>query len=97
MALRPYGQLVSTRFTARDGLPEGEVARLAAIGKRVVAETARGAAEFDGKKWRGTATGVIHAIPPDLTVADLPSGERVTSWAQTRFGKTWVVTTRCRS
>ena len=27
MALRLYRQLVFTRFTARDGLPEGEVAR----------------------------------------------------------------------
>src|SRR5437763_214936 len=94
MPVSRFAQLISTRFTEKDGLTAGSVLTVQMSGQSVLVETDRGAFRFDGKRWIPEPRPPIHELPTGLTTKDVPPGDRVTSWARTRAGGIWAVTTR---
>src|SRR5262245_1476885 len=78
--LTPYPQLLSTRFTAKDGLPPGEARVIYLRDKNVVVSTNQGQAEFDGKRWNRLEGVAIPAPPGEADRPPLPPGAVVTSW-----------------
>ncbi len=91
--LKPYPQLIATRYTAKDGLPAGAIARVAIGDGRVYASGPGGVAVYDGGKWRKPGSGENAPETPNIVPAGvLPAGAQVASAAAARDGAVWVVT-----
>lgn len=94
LRLTPYPQLISTRFTAKDGLPPGPIAGVHVSNGHLIAFTADGAAAvYEQGKWR-KASGK-EAIPTPSAIVPrgaLPAGAVVTSAARCGDGSVWAVT-----
>lgn len=84
-----YAQIVATRYTSREGLPEGGLTRVAVRDGRVLAVGPNGAATLAGGRWQPAAA---TDLPPRAT--GLPDGlpTAVTSAARARGGGWWATT-----
>ena len=85
-----FGQLVSTKYTVKEGLPAGSIAGMRFDRGHVLALTTSGVYQFNGAGW-GTANQGA-ATPADKLPPRRPGYEpRMSSRARTRSGDTWAV------
>jgi len=93
--LKPYPQLISTRFTERDGLPSGEIATIRIRDGCIYAGSPERFAIFDGKRWIPPQAGEkFPPLPVEVRTEELLAGANITSVARTRKGELWIVTSQ---
>ncbi|HSV72278.1 MAG TPA: hypothetical protein VLH79_00795 [Chthonomonadales bacterium] len=89
--LHPYPQLISTRFTQRDGLPDAAALDILVLDGRVCVQTLGGWVEWADGLWRR-----CHE-PPDMgrpaAMPAAPEGATILSAAPTPSGEWWAITT----
>ncbi len=92
LLVKPFPQLMASKYTARNGLPDGPLT-LSAVDGRVIARGTSGTVAFTNGAWRPFAQPLARQQPPGVTVAVVPPGQKISSWARAHNGDIWMVTT----
>lgn len=90
-----FPQLISVRYTERDGLPSGGVSRVCLHDGRIYALTSAGALALDSERWRAAPdVPALSTRVTDVPMDGLPKDAVTTSAVKTSRGETWVCTSK---
>src|SRR5437868_1439000 len=95
LPLQPYPQLISTRFTEKDGLSHSPISEVRVDGRKVLARLAAGDSvswmTLNGGKWDFAQAPVE---PEDTALIQRGTGSAPLSMARTRAGGLWTITAK---